>query len=63
MQTKTILIDSVVTEYIVSDVFDIHKNVCVFLHGWGQDCNSFQTILDKMELGDMSFVSLSFPGF
>lgn len=62
MESKQILINSILTSYIVSDNFD-SKNCIVFLHGWWQSKLSFEKIFKILDKKNISYISFDFPWF
>lgn len=62
MQEKKCVVDNHIFSYIESKDKDKSKTL-VFLHGWMQNKESFQSILEQLEKQWFSFVSLDFPWF
>lgn len=59
---KHILINGIDTSYgMYGDV--INSQTLVFLHGWGQDMNSFRDIFALCEEKTLSYITIDLPGF
>lgn len=60
---KKIIVKDIPISYCISDNFDNQKTTFLFLHGRGQNGQSFQSIFDFMAQDKLSFVSIDFPWF
>lgn len=61
MQQKQILIDGSILSYIQYGA--IKTDTLLFLHGWMQNKDSFESIFKILEQKNISYISLDLPGF
>lgn len=62
MKNQKIIINWILTSYITSNNFDLQKSI-LFLHGWGQNKESFEKIYSVFGEKWISYIWLDFPGF
>lgn len=62
METKQVLLDWILTSYLISDNFNL-ENSLFFLHWWGQSKSSFSKIYKILDEKSISYIALDFPWF